>query len=262
MLQYFTNGFKPRPYNIYVLGPCQDTCQTFFASLREHISSKTCDTGDTIDSSQQEDDVPIISNSFTCIRKSRSLVDCNIKFTVTWDYSILEYTGTNPMLPQIDAFILLFRIDNQTDFTAVRTRHVPRLVALSEQHFDGTEKVLFIVAHRSNVFSTQQGFNPTDMKSLVATSHSTYRYANISQGQSCSDIIDLVVSQLNDVHSKHYFAVTKSSSARSIDSDSTSIVSKLLSMIPQCGTSQYTKEQNVPNSLRENQFRSYGTNHF
>ena len=255
-VQYFANGFKPRPYTIYLLGPCQDTCETFLVSLRNYISTDSGNTGDTIDTSREDPSVPVISNAFTCIYKARSAIECDITFTLTWDFTILEYKGSIPSLPQIDAFILLFRVENQTDFSAIRTRHVPRLIAISEQHFDGIEKVLFIVAHRSNVFSSQQGFAADEMKTLVSISHSTYRYANITQGKSCCDIIDLVILQLNDVHSKRYFELTRCSSSRSVDSNP-SILSKLLSIIPHCGVSKYTQEEP---SRGDTQFRSYGTN--
>lgn len=251
--QYFTNGFEPRPYHIYVLGPHEATCNMFFGCFRDHINSSANTCGDKIDISNQDPQLPSIANSYTCIYKSRSPNECDITFTLTWDTTLLSYSGSFPSLPSIDAFIVLFRIENVTDFKAIQTRHIPRLVSLSEQHFDEIEKVLFLVGHRSQIYSTQQGFSAVEMQQLVATSHSTYRYTNLNNGESCADIIDRVIKELNAVHQKHYFITNRPTSSKDSTASMLAKIHQLImGAIPLC-TIMSTEDTGDQSSLSESQ---------
>ena len=190
---------QERPYSIYIMGPNQETCRLFFETLRGFIPSLSNTNGDQIEFLGNLHDAPAISNSFTVLHRRRETNDHDVRYTITWDPAMLTMNW-NGTMPHIDAYILVFRITERSDFTALQTRHVQRIVDLCTQRTATPKRVLFLVAHKPDLFCMQQGYKPNEMQALVSKSHEIFRYGNLSRGDVCADLMTRIIKQINCTH--------------------------------------------------------------
>lgn len=198
----FTNGYEQRrPYVVYVMGPHQDTVELFFGNLRRRITNHP--GIDRVVCSDSERDVPI-SNEFRVLHGARDRNHVSVEYRIVRDSSLLHADPIGAM-PEIDAYILVFRLSSAEDFVALRDRQVHRIVQLCTRTWrpELPKKVLYLVGHKLSIFHSKPEFDVDELTRLLANSHASYVHRCLDVGEQCCNVMELVIKRLNDVHTRH-----------------------------------------------------------
>lgn len=197
-----SNGYvQERPYKIYVMGPDYNTCELFQRGVQCHILNLGNTRGDRVETAVRGN--LVVSNSFSVLHQRREPGDPILRYEMTLDTTPVRVDTKGIFADNIDAYVLILRIDSADDFRELVPVQMKRVLDLCERQFTGPQKVIFVVAHRPNMYLRAQGFSAAAMSDLLRYSHAVYRYANFNNTADCANVIDLVVKQTLDAHSKY-----------------------------------------------------------
>lgn len=199
-----TDYRQERPFKIYVAGPNNSTNELFFGGVRTNIYAAANKSGDRLE--DEDTDYPV-SNAITVFRQRRVNAEPPLRYRLVNDS--FPVAGTAPPRPEmvsdnIDAYVLTFRIGSREDFDALYRHTIEHTLRLCEHQLgSGPPKVVFVVAHRTNMYSDETGFHPGDMAALMRRSNAVYREANLNHALSCAEIMDMVVAEVFRQHYLH-----------------------------------------------------------
>lgn len=197
----FANGYaQSEPYRIFVLGSNVDTARVFFNTLRQHLMSGTA-TGDTVVGREDR----VLPGQFRAVHNARDPWDGRVQYDVTLDQGLVTTTDRTRDEPIVDAFIVVFRVDNVTDWQTISDFTLPRVVAHSDAFHpkDRPKQLLYLVSHQHSIFDSTRAFTADQMKNLKRWTHLTYRSHNLAVGDNCLDVMSRVVRGLDGLHSSH-----------------------------------------------------------
>lgn len=195
---------QERPFKIYVAGPNASTNSLFFGGVRTSIYAAGNKSGDRLE--DEDADFPV-NNAITVFRQRRANLEPPLRFRLVDDN--FPVAGTAPPRPEmvsdnIDAYVLTFRIGSREDFDALYRQTIEHTLRLCQHQLGtGPPKVVFLVAHRANLYSNEMGFHPDDMAALMRRSNAVYREANLNHALSCAEVMDLVVGEVFRQHLLH-----------------------------------------------------------
>jgi len=198
---YCSNGYEQHdPFVVYLVGPTYNLCRLFLASLKGELleHARQNPKADRIESN--------VPNGITCLARTDKNTESDMRYQLVSDYEVLEADIGMHRLPRIDAFVMLFNASQPTDFTAIKTRHVPTIMQISSQMTTGPPIVFFLVAH-SGADAAPQAFSAADMGALVKSSRAVFRRIDANAGADCAALIKMVMTELKDSHMKHFFAM-------------------------------------------------------
>lgn len=194
---------QEQPFKIYVVGPNASTNVLFFSGVRTHIHQPGNHSGDRLEG---DADYPV-ANVLPVFRQRREGKEPALRYRLIHDESVVAgTTAPDPatIVDNIDAFVLTFRIGSREDFSTLYHETVDRVVRICEHQLrGGPKKIIFLVAHKAQMFNKDTGFADHEMGSLMRRGNTAFRIANLNSHSDCGDIMNFVIEDVVRQHADH-----------------------------------------------------------